>query len=208
MAASRLLLAAGVAALALAACNRQSATPAAPPAQFPGTVPAAPAPTPAPTPAQDPEAPVEAPAPGSPAGLPDDRTPISEAPFTPQSAQGAADVVQTYFALIGEKKYAQAWALWGDGGKASGMTAEQFAASFDKYSQYHGNVGAPGPMEGAAGSSYVEVPAIAFGRLKTGEQFNLKGPITLKRVNDVPGSSAEQRKWHIQTSGMKPVPQP
>lgn len=199
MAASRLLLAAGACALALAACSPQ--TPTTPPAQFPATVPEAPAPVPA----QDPNAPVEAPAPGSPAGLADDRTPISEGPFTPQSAQGAADVVATYYALIGEKKYARAWALWGDGGKASGMSAEQFAASFDKYSQYQGNVGAPGQMEGAAGSSYVEVPAIAFGRLKTGEQFNLKGVITLKRVNDVPGSTAEQRKWHIQTSGLKPV---
>ncbi|MBR7619149.1 hypothetical protein JKL49_07075 [Phenylobacterium sp. 20VBR1] len=202
MAASRLLLA-GAAALALAACSPQK--PATPPAQFPATVPEAPAPVPTPVPVQDPSAPVEAPAPGSPAGLPDDRTPISEAPFTPQSAQGAANVVQTYYALIGEKKYAKAWALWGDGGKASGMTVEQFAASFDKYSQYYGNVGAPGEMEGAAGSSYVEVPAIAFGRLKTGEPFNLKGVITLKRVNDVPGSTAEQRKWHIATSGLKPV---
>ncbi|MDO8380357.1 hypothetical protein [Phenylobacterium sp.] len=204
MAASRPLLATSACALALAACNQQSATPATPSAQFPATLPAAPASVPA----EDPNAPVEAPAPGSPAGLPDDRTPISEAPFTPQSAQGAADVVQTYFALIGEKKYAQAWSLWAAGGAASGMTAAEFAASFDKYSQYHGNVGAPGQMEGAAGSSYVEVPAIAYGRLKTGEPFNLKGPITLKRVNDVPGSTAEQRRWHIQTSGMKPVPQP
>lgn len=185
-------------AAALAACK-----PASPPSRPPSPKAAA---APEAEPADYP--PVDPIAPGQPGGLPDDRTPISEAPFTPQSAQGAADVVQTYFALIGEKKYAQAWALWGDGGKASGMTAEQFAASFDKYAQYHGNVGAPGPMEGAAGSSYVEVPAIAFGRLKTGEQFNLKGPITLKRVNDVPGSTAEQRRWHIQTSGMKPVPQP
>ena len=97
MAASRLLLAAGAAALALAACSPQK--PATPPAQFPATVPEAPAPAPTPVPAQDPNAPVEAPVPGSPAGLPDDRTPISEAPFTPQSAQGAADVVQTYYAL-------------------------------------------------------------------------------------------------------------
>ena len=203
MAASRLLFATGACALALAACNRQA--PTTPPAQFPATVPEVPAPAPGPVSNADPNAPVEAPAPGTPAGLADDRTPISEAPFTPQSAQGAADVVQTYFALVGEKKYAEAWTLWGDGGKASGMSQADFVASFDKYSQYHGGVGAPGQIEGAAGSSHVEVPAIAFGRLKTGAQFNLKGPITLKRVNDVPGASAEQRKWRIQTSGLRPV---
>ena len=202
MAASRLLLATAAAALVLSACNPQT-PPASPPALFPGTVPP---PVPAPPPTQDPNAPVEAPAPGSPAGLPDDRTPISEAPFTPQSAQGAADVVQTYFALIGEKKYAEAWSLWSDGGKASGLTQAEFVASFDKYAQYSGNVGAPGEIEGAAGSLHVEVPAIVFGRLKTGAPFNLKGPITLRRVNEVPGSTPKQRRWHIATSGLKPVP--
>ena len=199
MSASRLLFAAGACAVALAACNPQA--PSTPPAQFPATVPE----TPAPAPAQDPNAPVEAPAPGTPAGLADDRTPVSEAPFTPESAQGAANVVQTYFALIGEKKYAEAWALWGDGGKASGMSQAEFAASFDRYAQHYGNVGAPGQIEGAAGSAYVEVPAIAYGRLKAGAEFNLKGSITLKRVNDVPGSTPEQRRWRIQASGLKPV---
>lgn len=48
-------------------------------------------------------APLDPPAPGAPGGLPDDRTPVSEASFAPDSAQGAANVVQTYYALIGEK---------------------------------------------------------------------------------------------------------
>src|SRR4051794_5257122 len=68
-------------------------------------------------PTQEP-APLNPPAPGTPGGLPDDRTPVSEAPFTPDSAQGAANVVQTYYALIGEGNYARARSLWADGGKA------------------------------------------------------------------------------------------
>jgi membrane-bound inhibitor of C-type lysozyme len=157
--------------------------------------------------APSPIAPVEPPAPGTPGGLPDDRTPISEAPFTPESAQGAANVLQTYFALVGEGKYGEAWRLWGDGGKASGMTEQAFADSFKKYGQYHGQVGAPGRIEGAAGSSYVEVVAQAYGRLQSGEPFVLLGPITLRRVNGVPGATPEQLQWRIQSSGMKPVPQ-
>ena len=98
---------------------------------------------------------VTPPPPGSPGGLPDDRTPVSEAGFTPQSAQGAANVVQTYFALVADKKYPEAWALWSDGGKASGMAAKDFAASFDKYESYNAQIGAPGEIEGAAGSLYV-----------------------------------------------------
>lgn len=149
---------------------------------------------------------VQPPAPGTPAGLPDDRTPVSEAPFAKTSAQGAANVVQTYFALIEAGKYAEAHALWSDGGKASGMTVEAFAASFARYAEYHAQIGAPGAIEGAAGSLYVDVPAVVYGRLKTGEPFNLKGPITLRRCNDVPGCTASQREWRIARNELKPVP--
>lgn len=199
-----------LAALLLAACNPAS-EPAAPAAQAPAQTPApAPvAPGPVPPPAAAPVAdfpPVEPRAPGSPGALPDDRTPISEAPFTPRSAQGAADVLQVYFALIGEKKYAQAWALWGRGGEASGLSRDAFAASFDKYHQYNGLVGAPGRIEGAAGSLYVEVPVQVYGRLKTGEEVHMYGPMRLRRVNDVPGSTPEQRLWRIDDSGVRPVP--
>jgi membrane-bound inhibitor of C-type lysozyme len=142
--------------------------------------------------------PVEPPAPGTPGGLPDDRTPVSEAPFTPQSPQGAADVVQTYYAHLGQKDWAQAWALWRDGGKASGYpTAQAFAQSFERYAQYNAQVGGPGPMEGAAGSSYITVPVVIYGRLKTGAEVHEKGQATLRRVNDVPGATAEQRLWRI-----------
>jgi len=149
---------------------------------------------------------VEPPAPGTPGGLPDDRRPISEAPFSPKSAQGAANVVQTYFALIGEKKYADAWALWADGGKASGMSAAAFADSFAAYDSYAAQIGAPGDIEGAAGSLFVEVPVVIYGRLKTGAPVHLDGPFRLRRVNDVPGSSENERLWHIAASGVRASP--
>ena len=151
--------------------------------------------------------PVEPPAPGTPGGLPDDRTPVSEAPFAETSAQGAANVVQTYYALLREGDYGKARALWSGGGEASGMSATAFADSFAKYAQYNAEVGAPGEIEGAAGSLYVEVPVVIYGRMKSGEEVHMKGPVTLRRVNDVPGSTAEQRRWHISASGVRPRPQ-
>ena len=86
--------------------------------------------------------PLNPPAPGTPGGLPDDRTPLSEAPFTPDSAQGAANVVQTYYALIAERKYREAFALR-DGTVVGPKTADAFAADFARYSEYHANVGGP-----------------------------------------------------------------
>ncbi|MGN6280069.1 MAG: MliC family protein [Sphingomonas sp.] len=171
---------------------------------------AANAPLPAPAPSPKPSAsasPVEPPAPGEPGGLPDDRTPVSEAPFTPDSAQGAANVVQTYFALIEAGKYHQAWALWSDGGKASGMSARAFADSFAKYTEYHANIGAPGRIDAGAGQRYVTVPVQAYGRLKDGNRpFNLRGDITLHRTANIDGATAEQKAWRITTSALKPRP--
>lgn len=144
------------------------------------------------------------PAPGEPGGLPDDKTPLSEAPFAPDSPQAAADLVQRYAAFLEERKFDEAYAIWGGGGDASGMTAADFARSFDKYSEIHAQVGGPSAAEGAAGSVYVTVPLQLYGRLKAGGTFNLIGPVTIRRVNDVPGATPAQLKWHIDNSDLKP----
>lgn len=181
----------------VAACNPADKVP--PPADKPGPTVTGSIPRPAmPPPPESPPAkstvydPVEPIAPGRPGGLPDDRTPISEAPFTAQSAQGAADVVQTYFALIGEKKYDEARALW----RAGAMSDDDFAL-LKSHIQYAAQVGAPGRIEGAAGSAYVEVPVQLYGRKADGAAFHQLGAVQLSRVNDVPGSSPEQRLWRI-----------
>lgn len=140
----------------------------------------------------------EAPLEPTPIGNAADRTPVSEAPFTPESAQGAADVMQVYFALIESGRLPQAYALWANGGKASGLSQADFEKSFSAYREVHGQVGAPGEIEGAAGSLYVTVPVGLYGRPASGGTFDHKGTATLRRVNDVPGSTAEQRKWHIE----------
>lgn len=144
-------------------------------------------------------------APGPPGGLAADRTPVSEAPFAPDSAQGAADVVQRYYAFLEARDYAQAWALWSDGGKASGMSAEAFAASFAKYGEYHANIGAPGDIDAGAGQRYVTVPVVVYGKLKDGRAFNMKGDVTLHRT-EVEGATEAQRRWHIRSADIKPRP--
>lgn len=158
-----------------------------------------------PTPIASP-APVEPRAPGTPGGLPRGDV-VSEAPFTPDSAQGAANVVQTYFALLEEGKYRQAHALWDDGGKASGMSAAAFAASFAKYSEYHAQIGAPGEIDAGAGQRYVTVPVQLYGRLKAGAApFHARGDVTLHRAGDIDGATAEQKAWHIRSISAKPQP--
>ena len=132
-------------------------------------------------------------------------SPVTEA-SDPKSALGAGQVLQRFGVLLEQGEFAAARQSWSDGGKASGLTEVEFADAYAKYAEIHAEVGAPGEPEGAAGSSYVEIPLRLYGTLKTGRPFNLVGPVVLRRVNDVPGSSPAQREWHIYRSDLKPRP--
>lgn len=157
--------------------------------------------------AEAPPGPLNPPAPGTPGGLPDDRTPVSEAPFTPDSAQSAANVVQTYYALISEGKYARARSLWENGGMASDANTDAFAARFARYSAYHANIGAPGDVDAGAGQRYVTVPLQISARLKQGAAAEYQiGSVTLHRTADIDGATAEQKSWHIRSIDLKPAP--
>lgn len=147
--------------------------------------------------------PVAPPPPGAAGGLPDDRRPLAEGPISPKSAQGAAQVVQTYYALLESGRTAEAWRLWSQGSPQRAVDEAAFARKFAGFADYHAQIGAPGAVEGAAGSLYVEVPVVVYGRLKSGEAVHQSGTATLRRVNDVPGSTAEQRSWRIQSIDLR-----
>lgn len=119
-------------------------------------------------------------------------------------ADRAAAVVERYLALIAAHDFAAARSLWDQGGAASGMSAEEFGASFPKYRTFKAEVGEPGPIEAGAGQRYVTVPVRVTGTLRTGAPFVLAGPITLHRSGNIDGATAEQRRWHISASGLKP----
>ena len=75
-----------------------------------------PSPAPAPAPVGNAAAPLAPPAPGTPGGLPDDRTPLEEpkGPIDSKSAEAAGQVMQSYGALIEQRRFAEATRLWGD----------------------------------------------------------------------------------------------
>lgn len=132
--------------------------------------------------------------------------PAPSPPPDEKSALGAARRLQDYCDAVATRRFADAFAYWGNGGQDSGQTFAQFRDSFAKYAAYDCDIGNPGDMEGAAGSSYVTIPLKVTGVLAKGGGFVLEGPMTLRRVNDIDGSTAEQRRWHIVSSGLKPRP--
>ncbi|MDZ4372885.1 MAG: MliC family protein [Phenylobacterium sp.] len=141
------------------------------------------------------EAPVEPPAPGTPGGLPDDRTPLDERPAAPDSPQAAASVVERYYALLESGRGADAARLRVDG-RAEDLTA---------FARRHAQIGAPGVPEGAAGSVMVKVPVVLYGRYATGPEYHASGHALLRRVNGVDGASAEQLRWRIEKIEVRPT---
>jgi hypothetical protein len=123
----------------------------------------------------------------APASLPE------PAPQDPRSAQAAATVVETYFALLDAGRTDAADALWGDAAQAAA-----FRRDFAALGEYHAHVAAPGETEGAAGSIYVTVPVRFEPAASVPNPRPRMGEVIMRRVNDVPGSTDAQRRWHIE----------
>lgn len=126
---------------------------------------------------------------------PNTSLPEPRGPIDPKSVEAAGQAVQQYGALVEQGRFAEAAKLWGDGDAAT-----QFAQTF-KTHPTHIEIGELGEMEGAAGSSYTTLPVVFYG---TG--FRRSAEIILRRVNDVPGSTEAQRRWHIERIEWKAAP--
>lgn len=130
-----------------------------------------------------------------PATGPDARTPLAEpeTAIDPKSAEAAGQVVQHYGALIEQKRWTEANTLW-----ANRADAVKFTTRLVPYAEVHLEMGNLSVPEGAAGSIYMTEPVVFSGDIEDGEPFHRPAVVTLRRVNDVPGSTEEQRHWHIE----------
>lgn len=128
--------------------------------------------------------------------------PANPAP-EPAAAEAAA-VVRSYYGSINAGQYPRAYGLWSDGGSASGQTAEQFAGGFSDTAKVTVSTGAPGRVEGAAGSRYVKVPVAIEAVHDDGTIRHYDGTYTLRR-SVVDGATAEQRQWRISDADLREV---
>ena len=120
-------------------------------------------------------------------------------PIDPKSAEAAGQVVQSYGALIEQKRWTEANALWSDP-----IVAAQFQKTLTQFADVHLEIGAPGDPEGAAGSIYLTMLVAFYGQAKGGRPLRRPADVILRRVNDVPGSTEAQRRWHIERIELKP----
>lgn len=120
------------------------------------------------------------------------------------TVEQAADVIRRYYSAINAGDYATAYAAWGNDGRASGKSFTGFRKGFDDTRSVRVSIGTPGEPEGAAGSIYVEIPVAVDATLDDGTRQHFTGTYTLRRVNDVPGSSQAQRRWHLESARLRP----
>jgi hypothetical protein len=81
------------------------------------------------------------------------------------------------------------------------MSEAEFAAMFEGLGEIAVAISA-GEMEGAAGSLYYTSQATITGTDAEGRPIRIEGPVVLRRVNDVPGASEEQLRWHIESADL------
>ncbi len=163
----------------LAACHQ------APSAPLPGET-ATPAtalpPSPAPT------------TPVSPSATPPAAAPVAQ---TPSTASNPQEVLVAWAKAVSLRDWATVRGYWGDHGARSGLSEAAFAAQWGALRDPQLDI-AKGSQEGAAGSSYYTAPITIRDGART-----IKGEVVLRRVNDVPGASAEQLRWHIESTTLK-----
>lgn len=116
--------------------------------------------------------------------------------------EDAVAVVRDYYAAINAGSFGRAYALWSDG--ASGQTPQQFADGFADTTGVSVQIDAPGQMNAAAGSRYIEVPVSIEAKQRDGGVRRFVGAYVLRRAM-VDGASAEQRQWRITSADIREV---
>lgn len=134
----------------------------------------------------------------------DPNAPPTDIATNEPTVDDAVAVIRDYYAAINRRDFAQAYALWSDGGRSSNQTPEQFAAGFADTTGVSVEIMAPGRVDAAAGSRYVEVPVALTATHADGRQQRFVGAYTLRRAV-VDGATADQRAWRIGTADIREV---
>ncbi|HSQ99647.1 MAG TPA: hypothetical protein VLM36_06990 [Sphingomicrobium sp.] len=134
-------------------------------------------------------------APSAPSAVANDAGPAApeKAAIDPKSREAASELVGHFVDLLNRRRFGEAYMLLGPNAPPRG----DFDRQFSRYRDLKVAAGAAGDEEGAAGSIYLSVPLTVSGTL---DQNSARRSATaiVRRVNDVPGSSEAQRRWHIE----------
>lgn len=121
------------------------------------------------------------------------------------TSEDATKAIQRYYDALRSQDYASAYALWSDGGRASGQTPEQFAAGFADTTSVVVTVDVPVRVDAAAGLRIVEVPVGVEATTRDGRVHRYVGAYTMRRSVD--GQTPDQREWRIASADLRELTQ-
>ena len=128
---------------------------------------------------------------------------VAAAPAADKTAAAARAVVERYYAAIEHRRYRTAYASWAGDGRRSGKTYAAFVRGFARTAHTRVVAACPTDGEGAAGSVFITVPVTVYAQLKDGTRQRFHGAYVLRRVNGVPGATAAQLRWHIDSARLR-----
>lgn len=109
-------------------------------------------------------------------------------------SRNPAEVLDGLASAIEARDWKAVRGYWGDKGAGSGLDEAAFARKWNGLTSPSVTVG-EGTQEGAAGSLFYTAPITIVDGERT-----IHGGVTIRRVNDVDGASAEQLRWHIEST--------
>ena len=128
---------------------------------------------------------------------------LSPLPPDAKAVRDAIAVVHDYYDAINSRNYRAAYELWEGKGRASDQSFEEFSGGFANTESVKIDTGGePGDFEGAAGSQYVQIPALIEARTKDGRVQKYWGQYVLRR-SMVDGATADQRAWRIYSAEIR-----
>ncbi len=132
------------------------------------------------------------PAPGT---GPDARTPLApvKPAIDPKSTEAAEQLVRGFVRLLNERRFDDAYMLV----EANAPPRSAFDRDFMRLANIRVTQGRAGDQDGAAGSIYLSIPLTVSGTAD-GKRAERSANAVLRRINDVPGSTDAQRRWHIE----------
>ena len=125
---------------------------------------------------------------------------VAATPVAETRVEAAVAVVRAYYAAVDGHDYRAAYRLWN-----GRRTYAAFRAGYADTAHVRVTFVPPFTAEGGAGSIYSDVKVRVAAVTRAGLQQRFAGTYTLRRVNDVDGSTAAQRRWHIVDARLKPV---
>ena len=111
----------------------------------------------------------------------------------PKSNEAAEDLIAGFIRLLNGGRFDDAYMLLGP----NAPPRSEFDRRFAGVRHLRVTAGSPGDQEGAAGSIYLSTPLTISGDVN-GNHVTRSATAILRRVNDVPGSTEAQRRWHIE----------